>query len=168
MSALTPLAALFEYPDEQYAARARACASALPHPALAAFAAHVEALEVTALQERFIETFDLNAAATLEIGWHIFGEQYERGELLVTLRQRLREARIEERRELPDHLLHVLPLLDAMDEADRAAFVARYLSPALEKIAAAIPDTNLFADLVRALRDTAVSAPEPAAGGCHA
>ncbi len=143
-------APLFCYPDDQYAARARTCAEACAAPALHAFADAVCDLPTTVLQERFIEAFDLNPAAALEIGWHIFGEQYERGDFLVMLRQQLRAAGIAETVELPDHLLHVLPLIAHMNAAEREAFVRRYLGPALEKIAAAVPDKSPFADLVRA------------------
>ncbi len=166
MDPLTMLASLFLYPDDEYARRAGAAAAALEHPALETFAGRIATLGTTALQERFIDTFDLNAAATLEIGWHLYGEQYERGELLVMLRQRLRGARIAETSELPDHLIHVLPLLAAMIATERAEFVERYLRPALEKIAAAVPPENPFSDLVRATREIAVRAEEltPAAG----
>ncbi|HEX9093494.1 MAG TPA: molecular chaperone TorD family protein [Coriobacteriia bacterium] len=169
MDPLTMLASLFLYPDDEYARRAVTAAAALKHPALDTFVDRIRALGTTALQERFIDTFDLNPAATLEIGWHIYGEQYERGELLVTLRQHLRDANIAETGELPDHLIHVLPLLAAMNAADRAGFVDRYLDPALERIAAALPAENPFADLVRATREIAVQAQglTPAAGGCH-
>lgn len=162
MEPLTALAPLFDYPDQAYAARVSACASA-GAPAMQAFAERIAGLGVTRLQESFIETFDMNPAATLEIGWHIFGEQYERGDFLVMLRQRLRDANIAETTELPDHLLHVLPLVAAMDHEERAAFVDRYLAPALEKIATAVPQASPFADLVRAVRQIACAATEGAA-----
>lgn len=155
MNALAGLASLFEYPDDGYAARARANALVIAHPALEAFATAVERLTVTELQERFIESFDLNPSATLEIGWHIFGEQYERGELLVTLRRQLREAGIPETTELPDHLVHVLPLVGTMAAADSVEFTTRYLAPALTKIAGAVPAGSPFADLIGAVREVA-------------
>ena len=170
MDALTGLALLFSYPDDGYAERAEWCSVEVPTPALDAFARAIATLGTTALQERYIDTFDMNPAATLEIGWHLFGEQYERGQFLVMLRQQLREGGIPETGELPDHLLHVLPLVARMDDTDRAAFVTSHLSPALEKIAGAIAPENPFADLVRAARELIVRADEApaAAGGCHA
>ena len=168
MGRLTELASLFEYPDEHYAGRARACAASLRGAELEAFAQSAGSMDTVALQERFIDTFDLNPAGTLEIGWHVFGEQYERGELLVVLRKRLRELGIAERGELPDHLLHVLPLLDAVDDAERATLIERYVAPAVEKIARAVPDGNPFAHLVRAL-GAALAQPADAVpvGGRH-
>lgn len=150
--ALDALAPLFAYPDEAYAARAHEAATRTGDEGLAAFAAAVAALPVTSLQEAFVQAFDLNPAATLEVGWHLFGEQYERGAFLVDLRGQLREAGIAETGELPDHLLHVLPLVGAMPSADAAAFAARVLAPALERIAAALPAASPFAGLVLAAR----------------
>lgn len=151
MDALTRLGSLFAYPDDNYAAHARA--AGVDHPAIAAFARRADALGTVALQERFVTTFDLNPAAALEVGWHLFGEQYERGAFLVMLRDRLRAANISEAGDLPDHLRHVLPLVALMAEDERAAFAARYLTPALDKIGAAVPDDNPFSDLVRAARE---------------
>jgi len=105
----------------------------------------------------------MNPVSTLEIGWHLFGEQYERGEFLVNMRGRLREAGIPEIGELPDHLLHVLPLLDRLDPQDARAFADTFVLPALEKIAAGMPRGNLFGALVRALtHDLRAPAPQRA------
>jgi len=160
MDALTRLGSLFAHPDEGYAARARAAAVA--HPPLASFASHANALGTAALQERFVTTFDLNPAAALEVGWHLFGEQYERGAFLVMLRDRLRAAHISEAGELPDHLQHVLSLVATMRDDERGAFVARYLAPALEKIGAAVPEDNPFSDLVRVTREVMEAAGQAA------
>ncbi len=168
MEPLERLAPLFTYPDDAYVPHAQAAAAALDDPALAAFAARVGALTTTALQERFIETFDLNAACTLEIGWHLFGEHYERGEFLVRLRGRLREAGIPESGELPDHLQHVLPLVARFEPQTAAAFVDQHLAPALERIAGAMPADNPFSDLLHATLVCARAAgPAVPVGGPH-
>lgn len=67
------------------------------------------------LEERFTRTFDNSAERALEIGWHVFGENYTRGTFMVRMRQRLREVGVEENGELPDHLSHMLPLLGRAD-----------------------------------------------------
>lgn len=152
MQAFEQLAPFFTYPDETYAARAAACAQELDSEDLRVFAALIAAVPLAMRQEFFVQTFDFNPATTLEIGWHLFGEQYERGQFLVDLRERLRAAGIEEQRELPDHLIHVLPLAARMPPADRADFAARTLAPALDKIAAALPDGGPFQRLVQAAR----------------
>ncbi len=44
-------------------------------------------------EELYTRTFDLNPVCALEIGWHLFGEDYERGAFLVRMRDQLRRAR---------------------------------------------------------------------------
>lgn len=163
MQAFEAMAPLFAYPQDDYADRALACARELDSDDLRAFAALMAAMPVPAQQELFVQTFDLNPASTLEIGWHLYGEQYERGDFLVELRQQLREAGIPETGELPDHFLHVLPLLSRMPSENAATFAGARLLPAIDKIAAALPDGSPFHRLIRAIR--ALAPVSPAAGG---
>lgn len=161
MDALDLFTPLFAYPDDGYAARAARCAEVTGLAPVREFAGQVSELSEGELQERFIQAFDLNPSSTLEIGWHLFGEQYERGEFLVDLRRRLREAEIPETGELPDHLLHVLPLLGRLVGEDASRFASRHLRPALDKIAAGLPKGSVFGLLVDGLMryiDTALLA----------
>jgi nitrate reductase delta subunit len=89
-------------------------------------------------QELYVQTFEFNPACTLEIGWHLFGENYERGEFLVRMREQLRRHRIAESTELPDHLTHLLPLIARMEYGEAALFVGEFILPALTKIRSAI------------------------------
>jgi nitrate reductase delta subunit len=91
-------------------------------------------------QELYVQTFEFNPACTLEIGWHLFGENYERGEFLVRMREQLRRHRIAESTELPDHLTHLLPLIACMEHGEAAQFVGEFILPALTKIRSAIHD----------------------------
>jgi nitrate reductase assembly molybdenum cofactor insertion protein NarJ len=91
-------------------------------------------------QELYVQTFEFNPAGTLEIGWHLFGENYERGEFLVRMREQLRRHRIAESTELPDHLTHLLPLIACMEHGEAAQFVGEFILPALTKIRSAIHD----------------------------
>jgi nitrate reductase assembly molybdenum cofactor insertion protein NarJ len=95
---------------------------------------HVRGMSNEEIQELYTRTFDINAVCTLEIGWHIYGEDYARGALLVKLREQLRLMNVPESCELPDHLTHVLLLFGRMagEEADELA--ARYLLPGLDKM----------------------------------
>jgi len=90
--------------------------------------------EDPAMQELYVRTFEFNPACTLEIGWHLFGENYERGEFLVRMRQELRRHGIAESTELPDHLAHLLPLVARMEREEAARLAGEYLLPALGKI----------------------------------
>jgi nitrate reductase delta subunit len=163
MQAFEAISPLFAYPLDDYTERAAACAGALESDDLRAFAALMAAMPVSAQQELFVQTFDLSPASTLEIGWHLFGEQYERGAFLVELRQQLRDNGVPETGELPDHLLHVLPLLARMPAEEAAAFAGSRLMPALEKIAAGLPEGSPFHRLIRATR--ALAPVSTAAGG---
>jgi nitrate reductase molybdenum cofactor assembly chaperone len=151
MDTLDFYTALFAYPDEFYRARALACADATGSAEMRTFADAVEPLSLGQLQEAFIQAFDLNPASTLEIGWHLFGEQYERGEFLVDMRGRLREAGIPETGELPDHLLYVLPLMSRLEPEDARKFVEKHVRPALAKIEAGLPVESVFVTLVRSV-----------------
>jgi len=100
-----------------------------------------------AMQELYVQTFVFNPACTLEIGWHIFGENYERGEFLVRMREQLRSHGIAESCELPDHLCHILLLLDRLDSEEAADLVGQFVLPALAKIKDAL-NGSAYQDLV--------------------
>lgn len=93
-----------------------------------------------AMQELYVQTFEFNPACTLEIGWHLFGENYERGEFLVRMREQLRRHGIAESTELPDHLTHLLLLIASMEHDEAAQLAGEFILPAIDKIRAALKD----------------------------
>lgn len=125
------LARLFEYPDASYVERCR-------EAGLDEFASEMAKLSVSQIQEQFIATFDWNPATALDLGWHLYGEQYARGEFLVRMRGELRRYGIPESAELPDHLTHVLPLLARMDPKDAERFAGEFVAPAVAKLVSAL------------------------------
>lgn len=133
------LADALEYPEDESHARrleAAAASAAEPAPTLASAIARLHAaLEeegLEAMQELYTQSFDLNPAASLDVGWHLFGESYKRGAFLVGLRQDLREHEIAEGSELPDHLPCVLRLLARVEDRDHAEILLRAcVAPAL-------------------------------------
>lgn len=137
------LGALLSYPERGYHAVAEECRAALAeaHPTVAprleTFAAATAPMSIEELQELFTRTFDLSPVCSLEIGWHLFGENYDRGALLVKMRQELRRYGISESVELPDHLSHCLALLGRMEPGRAQDFARSCVLPALEKMAAA-------------------------------
>ena len=141
------LARLFEYPDACYVERCR-------EAGLDEFAAEMEKLSPSEIQEQFISTFDWNPATALDLGWHLYGEQYARGEFLVRVREELRRYGIPESTELPDHLTHVLPLLGRMNAGDAAKFAREFVAPAVAKLVSALDQKKTpFALLMHAVRD---------------
>ena len=141
------LALLFEYPDESYAQRCR-------EAGLDEFASEMEKLSPSEIQEQFIATFDWNPATALDLGWHLYGEQYARGEFLVRVREELRRYGIPESNELPDHLTHVLPLLARMDSGKAEKFTREFVAPAIGKLFSALSHKQTpFALLMKAVRE---------------
>ena len=138
------LASLLAYPREQYLSNAVLCLEALaesdPEAAvpLGEFLEQTRSLSLEGLQELYAATFDLDPACSLEVGWHLFGENYERGEFLVKMRGELRRLGIAESTELPDHLTHALAALGHMEPQEAADFATACLFPALDKMRAAL------------------------------
>lgn len=134
------LAALLAYPGEtlavDLAAAEETLRAELPEAAeaVAQFSAAVLPLSPEEREELYTRTFDINPLCTLEIGWHLFGEEYHRGALLVRLRRELAQHGVPESAELPDHLVHVLPLLDRMPAGEGREFACACVFPALEKM----------------------------------
>jgi nitrate reductase molybdenum cofactor assembly chaperone NarJ/NarW len=131
------LAAVLSYPGEDYPARVQEAVLAAPAelaPQLQTFAMGLAGQSTLELQELYTVTFDLNPVCSLELGWHLFGENYDRGLLLVRLRGLLRQYGIAESVELPDHLSHALLLLGRMDEDARREFAIAIVLPAIGKM----------------------------------
>jgi len=137
--------------------------------AVAAFASEIEGMDRGELEELYTRTFDLDPAASLDVGWHLWGEAYERGRFLVTARGLLREHGIAETGELPDHLGHVLPLLGRMAPGEATVFANRFVAPALEKMSSALEDTsNPYRHVLAAARAlVAERFPQPVGEVCH-
>jgi len=135
------LAALFEYPADDYVGRVRAAVLEAPSmiaEPLLEFARAIAEKDTRELQELFTLTFDLNPVCSLELGWHLFGENYDRGLLLAKLRRMLQRRGVAESTELPDHLTHALRLIERMDADEARDFAAAIVLPALGKMLEAI------------------------------
>lgn len=160
-AALDAIAELFRYPDRDYPERVAACLRAVgdgvPEGArlLGEFRRGTAPLSTEALQELFTQTFDLNPVCSAELGWHLFGEQYERGLFLVKLRQLMRGFGLAETSELPDHLVHVLAVLGRMETGAAAEFAWACVVPALGKMRAGLEGKgNPFESLLELIART--------------
>ena len=94
------------------------------------------------LEELYTRTFDINPVCTLEVGWHLYGEDYSRGAFLVKMRQTMRQVGVEETSELPDHLTHTLAVAGRMPVAEAARFVREHVLPAVLKMLAGFEDAR--------------------------
>jgi nitrate reductase delta subunit len=146
------LARLFDYPGAEHADALRVARDLLADraAAVADFAASAERQKLAHLQELYTATFDLNPACALDIGWHLFGEDYARGLFLVRMRQELRKYAISEGTNLPDHATGALRLLGRMEHDRAEEFAVSCVQPALARMA--LPVDNLFHDLLEAAR----------------
>lgn len=143
MSAATynSIAELLLYPTGEPARCDSPCEGGQPSSVaqeLNSFAKLTRHMDLHERQELFIQTFDLNPICSLEMGWHLFGENYDRGLLLVKMRQLMRAHGLPETTELPDHLTHGIRLLTLMDRAEGAYFAEAIVLPAMEKMLDAI------------------------------
>ncbi len=138
------LAQLVEYPGEDVLEVARASAYRcidIPDAAVALdrFCAWASSLDSRAREEQYIRTFEVQSRCCLEAGWHLFGESYKRGALLVKLRVAGREHHVPSSTELPDHLSVLLRLLARLGPDDDAHGLAdEVILPALDKMVAAL------------------------------
>jgi nitrate reductase molybdenum cofactor assembly chaperone len=146
------------YPGDDYMREVDACRNAAAEidaeaaQYLNVFSAQVSGLAVEGVQELFVQTFDLNPVCALEVGWQLYGDNYDRGNFLVKMRQELEFYGVRENTELPDHLCHVLPLLARMDPEAARAFGRTSVVPALKKMLAAFDSrTSPYESVLKAL-----------------
>ncbi len=151
------LAKAVGYPDEGFLASLDRCVALAGGKAgapLRRFRDRCVGRRLEELQELYTQTFDLDPACSMEIGWHLHGENYARGEFLVEMRRALRKHGVAEGTELPDHLTHVLPVLARMPSEEAARLAVKGAAPALDKILEGLKGRDcLYEDLVRATRD---------------
>ena len=141
---LRSLSRLLSYPDEQTVEAAELLyiilQGELPEAAtqISEFGSYLEQHTLTELEEKFTQTFDISPTCALEVGWHLFGEEYARGMFLVRMREELRKYNLAESTELPDHIVHVLSIIAEMPKEAAERFVQACVLPAALKMQAAL------------------------------
>jgi nitrate reductase delta subunit len=151
---LEAVAALFTYPRTDYANAAEnavACSGSAA-PALLEFARGIRCMRLSSLQELYTSTFDLSPVCALDLGWHLFGEDYKRGLFLVRMRRELLVHGIPETVELHDHLSRALLLLARMGPTQAEEFACAIVAPALQRMLKCMPAENLFTSLLQAVQ----------------
>jgi len=99
------------------------------------------------MEELYTTTFDLNPVATLEVGYHLWGEQYERGRFLSDLRGLQQTLGIDSGTELPDHLTVLLPTIAASNDDT----LREHCTKAIDKILIRLDEQgNPYRHLLRA------------------
>ncbi|MEE9555211.1 MAG: molecular chaperone TorD family protein [candidate division Zixibacteria bacterium] len=142
------LAGLLTYPESDYHQKVIACSTELETLRPSAnhhvrkFADYTEELPVYEIQELFTRTFDINPVCALEVGWQLYGENYERGNFMVKVRRKIREFGLTESGELPDHLAHILRILGRMERDEAHIFTSEFIMPALDKMIKGLEGKN--------------------------
>jgi nitrate reductase delta subunit len=157
--ALESLGPVLAYPREGYRVSVTDCWELLRDAddeaaaAMKAFCDVTEDLSQAELEELYTRTFDLNPVSTLEVGWHIYGEQYRRGRFLVQARDLLQRVGIDENGELPDHLMSLVPAVARINPEDAGLFAGTYLVPAVDKMLTGFDGkANPYEQVLRAVR----------------
>jgi len=132
------LASLFDYPDDNFTIRVRQIRKhiATDYPfALAELDKFLELLpahNLLTMQELFTRSFDVQAIATLDIGYVLFGDDYKRGEMLANLNREHLAANNHCGTELADHLPNLLRLMDRLEDEELLRDLAyAIIAPAL-------------------------------------
>ena len=141
------IAELLRYPGDHTQALAASLADAAMatgHPCqehLEAFALSARGMDLRELQEAFTRSFDLNPECSLDVGWHLFGETYRRGQFMAMMRHHLQAHGISEGSNLPDHLPNLLDLGTRLERQDAMDLVDDCILPTLEKLLPALKES---------------------------
>src|SRR5512144_3081922 len=134
------LADLLQYPNSNWGSRIMYRAD---NEGLTEFRSVVDALTLADLQELYTRTFDLNPVCALEIGYHLFGENYKRGQFLANLRETEAPFDLGQQHQLPDYLPVLLRLLTKLEHDElRSSLISECLVPALNKMLTSVKDTE--------------------------
>lgn len=132
------LASVLSYPDAEFDGKLERCVEMMGSMdselarRFSKWADCIGGLSLEDRQEVYARTFDMSPKCTLEIGWHLFGEQYDRGTFLVWMRGQLRQFGLQESTDLPDHARHALAVLGRLEPEAADSFGTACVLPALE------------------------------------
>lgn len=168
------LTLLIQYPDKDYQDKLKACQGVL-HSTVPAtvkmekldeFVTYALAQRTTDLEEMYTRTFDFDPDCALELGWHLYGENYGRGDFLVKVRHMLQMYGIEETAELPDHLIHILPAIGRLEESQAREFAVDYVIPGIDKLLSGITKKNSpYEGVLQFVQDVLRERYAPVSGG---
>ena len=151
-------AGVFDYPDLDLSGRLDEWSSELTValPAGAALLrkfqeAHRE-MGTSRLQEIYTTTFDMQPDCTLNLSYHLFGEDQRRGIFLAKLKELYEQASVDTGTELPDHLCLILRYVATeAGMATKPDLIADCLHPAVSKITGGVDVSNPYRCVLDAL-----------------
>jgi nitrate reductase delta subunit len=114
----------------------------------------VKSISITDLEELYTSTFDVNPVCFPYPGFHVFGENFNRADFLVKLKQKYQEhGFISPDNELADHLPILLQFLSTLNTDDILAqeLLEECLIPALEKMREGFKNDHPYGLIIEAL-----------------
>lgn len=136
----------FRYPAIGLAEQLEAEACSLSDPytrvSLLAFLELIRQLSLGEWEELYTRTWDLDPLVAPYIGFHIWGEDYRRGNFLARLQTAYRSSGMGVDSELPDHLVSILRYLNQTVEP--MIDLVEVLQPALAKMSAVLRQKDPF------------------------
>ena len=112
----------------------------------------MQSLDLTRIQQTYVDTFDMTPEHDLHLTHHLFGESRERGPAMVEISEHYKAAGLEvSNGELPDFLPLILEYVSTLDEMQArfflndAAKVLTVLADNLEKV------DSLYGRLIRVI-----------------
>jgi nitrate reductase assembly molybdenum cofactor insertion protein NarJ len=143
------LAGLFDYPDHKtgdllYRTNdiLQAC-SQEAHGTFLRFQEPFREMDLHSREEYFINTFEVEALISMDLGYVLFGEDYKRGNFLAMMQQEQTGAGNNLGSELADHLPNVMRLLPLMSDHEVAEELAcSIILPAIREILKKFENTD--------------------------
>jgi len=154
---LDAYAEIMMYPKSDHEQKVQVCIDQFDDPTadvsemVRDYLLRIQPLSLSEMEELYIKTFDLNKTGTLDLGWHLFGEDYNRGLFLVKVRQYMQMLKIPETTELPDHVSQVLRVLGRMSSDEANQFAHACVIPSLKTIGEWTTEQNPYDQLVQGL-----------------
>ncbi len=137
----TILAGLFDYPDAKTEDLLKLTRDILQEQYPMAidsfmhFEETIRGMDLHSREEYFINTFEVEALISMDLGYILFGEDYKRGNFLAMMQQEQTQAGNDLGSELADHLPNVMRLLPLMTEKEVAEELAcSIMLPAIREI----------------------------------
>ncbi len=145
------LAKLFDYPDEGYYDNVSQAISSLGD-AYEETKVELEKflkllpLEIYEVQELYSKSFEVQAVTSLDVCYVLYGDDYQRGVILVKLNQEHQKVGNDCGVELGDFLPNLLRLIPKMQEKDvRDELVSMLIAPSVEKMLDEYQPSSLMA-----------------------
>lgn len=134
------LSGILLYPEEGFVERVDQCCQILEQTYthelehLIPFREAVHADSLEKWQERYIQTFDVQAVCCLDVGYSLFGEDYKRGQFMAELKTLQNQHHVDCGVEMPDFLPNILKLLTKIDYDTASQICTVIVIPGIEKM----------------------------------